>query len=146
MQKEMGEGEMLDMAMEQLEMAKSSMSCSECMGEGCKACQGKMGGGNRFGQKPGNGMGAGRGFGPRPDEKNDVAFRDSQVKQKPGKGAAVITGEADGPNIRGDVREAIQEEMTAQASEPADPLVIEQLPKTQRENAEDYFNRLRDGE
>jgi hypothetical protein len=147
MQKEMGEGEMLDMAMEQLEMAKTSMSCSECMGEGCKACQGKMAG-NRFGQKPGNGngMGAGRGQGQRPDEKNDVAFRDSQVKQIPGKGAAVITGEADGPNIRGDVREAIQEEMTAQASEPADPLVIEQLPKTQRENAEDYFNRLRDGE
>jgi hypothetical protein len=148
MQKEMGEGEMLDMAMEQLEMAKSSMSCSECMGEGCKACQGKMG--SRFGQKPGtgrgDGMGAGRGQGQRPDEKNDVAFRDSQVKQNPGKGAAVITGEADGPNIRGDVREAIQEEMTAQASEPADPLVIEQLPKTQRENAEDYFNRLRDGE
>ncbi|MBL9165316.1 MAG: hypothetical protein JNL18_21490 [Planctomycetaceae bacterium] len=148
MQKEMGESEMLDAAMEQLEMAKTSMGCSECMGEGCKACQGKMG--NRFGQKPGtgngNGMGAGRGQGPRPDEKNDVAFRDSQVKQNPGKGAAVITGEADGPNIRGDVRAAIQEEMTASASEPADPLVIEQLPKTQRENAEDYFNRLRDGE
>jgi septal ring factor EnvC (AmiA/AmiB activator) len=148
MQKEMGEGEMLDMAMEQLEMAKTSMNCSECMGEGCKECQGNMSG--RFGQKPGtgkgNGMGAGRGQGPRPDEKNDVAFRDSQVKQNPGKGAAVITGEADGPNIRGDVRQAIQEEMTAQASEPADPLVVEQLPKTQRENAEDYFNRLRDGE
>jgi hypothetical protein len=149
MQKEMGESEMLDAAMEQLEMAKTSMSCSECMGEGCKSCQGNMAG-NRFGQKPGsqtgNGMGAGRGRGQRPDEKNDVAFRDTQVKQNPGKGAAVITGEADGPNIRGDVREAIQEEMAAQASEPADPLVIEQLPKTQRENAEDYFNRLRDGE
>ena len=59
---------------------------------------------------------------------------------------AVIAGEADGPNLRGNVQEVIQEEMAAQGSQPADPLVIEQLPKAQRENAEDYFNRLREGE
>ena len=68
------------------------------------------------------------------------------MKQNPGKGAAVIAGEADGPNIKGNVRQEIVEEMAAQGSQPADPLVIEQLPKTQRENAEDYFNRLREGE
>ncbi|WP_428308370.1 hypothetical protein [Lacipirellula sp.] len=152
MKQEMGESEMLDAAMDQLEMAKSSMNCEACQGAGCEECQGggKMNG--RFGQKPGSqgsangkGIGKGRGGAGTRDE-TDAAFRDTQVKQKPNQGPAVITGEADGPNLRGNVREAIQEEMAAQASEPADPLVIEQLPRTQRENAEDYFNRLRDGE
>ncbi len=146
MQQDMQEGEMLDMAMAQLEDAKDAMTCEECDGEGCENCQG---GGNRMSDRmsdrPGRG-GEGRGAGDRAEERTDSAFRDSQVKQKPGRGAAVITGEADGPTIRGEVREAVKEEMEAQGSEPADPLVIEQLPRTQRENAEDYFNRLRDGE
>jgi DNA repair exonuclease SbcCD ATPase subunit len=145
MKKEMSEGEMLDMAMDQLEMAKNAMGCKECKGEGCEACQGNMLS-DKMG-KGGNGLGAARGgYGDRPEDKNDVNFRDTQVKQQPGKGAAVIAGEADGPNIRGNVAQEIQQEMAAQGSEPADPLVIEQLPKAQRENAEDYFNRLRDGE
>ena len=56
-----------------------------------------------------------------------------------------MTGEAEGPNIRGQVGEAIKEEMAASASEPADPTVVEQLPKSRREHAEEYFNRLREG-
>ena len=47
----------------------------------------------------GDGMGDGAAAsatGPR--KSTDAAFRDSQVKQKPGRGAAVITGEADGPD------------------------------------------------
>jgi hypothetical protein len=92
-------------------------------------------------------MGAARGgYGDRPEERTNTGFRDSQVKQNPGRGAAVITGEADGPTIRGDVREVVQEEMEAHGSEPADPLVIEQLPRAQRENAAEYFDRLREGE
>ena len=145
LQKEMSEGEMLDAAMDQLEMAKNAMGCQECMGEGCKQCNGGMNG--RLSKMQGRGPGGqGIGEGDRAEEKNDVNFRDSQVKQKPGKGAAVIAGEADGPNIRGNVRQEIMEEMAAQGSQPADPLVIEQMPKTQRENAEDYFIRLLKGE
>jgi hypothetical protein len=121
------------------------MGCKACQGAGCKACQGG-GKGDKFGKKPGMGLGKGTGMGPRPEEENDVAFRDSQVKQNPKKGAAVITGEAEGPNMRGNVREALKEEMAAEGSQPADPLVIETLPKTHRQNAEDYFNRLRSGE
>jgi hypothetical protein len=90
-------------------------------------------------------MGAGRGFGPRPDEKNDTNLRDSRVRQNVGKGASVVTGEAVGPNARGQVGEAIKQEMAASASEPADPTVVEQLPKSRREHAEDYFNQLREG-
>jgi hypothetical protein len=139
------EGEMLDMAMAQLEMAKDSMACKECEGMGCQACQGNMNANMKMNGRPGMGMGQGIGFGPRPEERNKTGFRDSMVKQNTGRGAAVIAGEAEGPNMRGNVREEIKEEMTSQGSEPADPQVIEQLPKTHRENAEEYFNGLRTG-
>lgn len=142
LEQQMAEGEMLEAALDQLQMAKDAMACKECQGQGCQACQGA---GTKFSDKAGNGMGAGRGFGPRPDEKNDVNFRDSRVRQNPGKGSAVVVGEADGANIRGQVGEAIKEEMTASANEPADPTVVEQLPKSRREHAEDYFNLLREG-
>lgn len=142
MQQEMAESEMIDAAMDQLEMAKDALACQQCQGMGCQAC-GAMG--NQFGQQQGNGMGAGRGSGPRPDEENDVQFRDSRVRTKPGRGSAVVVGEAEGPNIQGQVSEAIKEEMALEGSEPADPQVIEQLPKSRREHAEEYFNMLREG-
>jgi hypothetical protein len=94
-----------------------------------------------------NARGAARGAaGRREEERTDTSFRDSMVKQNPRPGAAVITGEAEGPTIRGDVRDAVREEFAAAESEDADPMVIEQLPRTQRENAEDYFIRLNEGE
>jgi hypothetical protein len=133
------EGEMLDMAMAQLEDAKDAMLGEDESGQGDND-------GNGGGKSTGDGIGSGRGFGARPEDPIDAQFRDSQVKQKPGRGAAIITGEAEGPTIRGDVREANKEEMAASGSEPADPLVIEQLPRTQRENAEEYFNSLRDAQ
>jgi hypothetical protein len=140
------ESQMLDMAMEQLEMSKDAMACENCEGEGCTECQGGMDDG-QMRRGGGDGLGAAEGgYGSRPEERTDTAFRDSQVKQNTRRGAAVVTGEADGPTIRGDVREAMQEEVAAAAAAEDEALVIEQLPRTQRENAEDYFNRLREGE
>jgi hypothetical protein len=136
---------MLDMAMQQLEMAKDSMACKECNGMGCSECQGNMSMNANFNNRPGRGMGQGIGFGSRPEERNKTGMRNSQVKQNTGRGAAVIAGEADGPNMRGQVREEIKQEMAAQGSEPADPQVIEQLPKSHRDNAKEYFDALRDG-
>ncbi|NOZ40001.1 MAG: hypothetical protein GXP24_07225 [Planctomycetes bacterium] len=144
LQQEMDEGELLDMAMDQLQMAKDAMGCKACQGEGCQACQGGGQGSDRFSEKSGNGMGAGRGFGSRPDEKNDVSFRNSRVRQKPGKGAAVVVGEADGANLRGQVVESIKEQMATDASTPADPIVLEQLPKSRREHNEEYFNSFQE--
>jgi hypothetical protein len=138
MQQQMAEGEMLDQAMQQLEMAKSALGCKQCQDGNSLA--------NQPGQKAskGSGYGTGTAAGKRPEDVKNAAFRDSQVKQDPGKGPAVITGEADGPNMRGDVREQLKEEMAAHGSEPADPLVIETLPKSHRDNARDYFDRVRD--
>ena len=145
LQQQMDEGQMLDAAMEQLQMAKDSMNCSQCEGEGCDSCAG-MGAGEKFNEgPPGMGMGAGRGKGPRPDEENDVKFRDSRVRQNPRKGAMVLEGEADGPNIRGQVSEEIKQEMAAIAAEKADPTVVEHLPKSRQEHAAEYFDSIREG-
>jgi hypothetical protein len=147
MQQEMNEMEMLDAAMEGLQMAKDAMACEECDGEGCAACQGNMGNmfANRMGQGMGMGMGEGRGSGPRPDEKNATNTRDTRVRQTPRNGSAVFGGWVEGPNMKGDVAEAIKEEMATLEADPADPLTSERLPSSRREHAQQYFQLLRDG-
>ena len=147
MQQEMNELEMLDAAMNQLEMAKDAMVCPNCNGQGCQACQGgmKMGFGNQMNGQPGMGMGAGRGIGPRPDEENPTNLRDTRVRQNPGRGAAVFGGMVEGPNVRGDVVESIKTEMDSLGAEPADPITSQRLPRASREHAEDYFRILREG-
>jgi hypothetical protein len=128
--------------LDQMQQAKNAMVCQQCQGQGCEACQGT-------GSKPsggqGPGIGVGSGPGSRPEVLNDVKYQDQRVRQKPGPGSAVVVGEADGPNLRIQVAEAVKEEMTSSSHEPADPQVLEQLPKSRREHAEEYFNLLREG-
>jgi hypothetical protein len=147
MDSESAESEMLDMAMDELQMTQDSLTCEKCQGEGCMECQGNgdMPGDSMSGGRNGNGIGSGRSFGARPQDDIDAGFRDTRIKQNPGRGPAVITGEADGPTIRGDVREAVQEEVAAAESDEADAMVIEQMPRSQRENAEEYFIRFGGG-
>jgi hypothetical protein len=146
MQQEMGEMEMLDEALQQLEAAKNAMQCEGCNGKGCEACQGggQKGGQGGKGDGKGDGMGEGQGEGFRPDEKNDTKFRDSQVRQKPGPGAVTFGGKVEGPNIKGETAAAIQEELEAIQPQPADPLTSDRLPRSRAENAEQYFESLRD--
>lgn len=149
MQQDMNELEMLDAAMEQLELAKLAMACEACMGEGCQECQGNMAGMNSLNemmsQRQGDGMGAGRGIGDRPDEENPTNLRDTRVRQKPGQGAATFAGMVDGPNLKGDVAQTIKQEMDTLSTRPADPLTNERLTKSRREHAEEYFKTLREG-
>jgi len=146
LQQEMNELAMLDAAMQQLAMAKDAMGCQACQGEGCQACQGgQFAMDELMNQRPGMGIGKGRGIGPRPNEPNNTNTRDTQVRQKPGQGAATFGGLVEGPNIRGDVEQAIQQEMASQAAEPADPITSDQLPRNRREHAEQYFQILREG-
>ncbi len=146
MDAEMKEGEMLDSAMAEMQMAKEAMACKECSGEGCENCQSASGMSNKQANKPGgSGYGKGTGWGPQTDNDIDAKFRDSRVKQETGRGASIYAGEADGPNQRGTVTTAIQNEMASEGTTPADPQVIEQLPKSRREHAEEYFDALREG-
>ncbi|MGH7134155.1 MAG: hypothetical protein ACREHD_00355 [Pirellulales bacterium] len=139
LQQEADEMAMLDEAMSELEMAKDSMNCKECGGEGCQACMGR--GQGRF---PGMGLGRGRGNGPRPEEKTGSQFYDSKVKQQTGKGAALVVDSVDGPNIKGQVEQQIQTEFESVKSGETDPLTSQQLPRGYREHTQKYFDSLRD--
>lgn len=138
MAREDQEMEMLDAAMTDIQMAKEGMGM-EAEGPPLAAGRGK----NQEGQ-PGDGRGEGRGSGERPDEKNDVAFRDSQVKQEVGRGASTFGGLVRGPSVKGEVAQAIKTPLDAAAAEPADPLTSERLPRSRREHAEEYFRQLRE--
>lgn len=140
LQQQADELAMLDDALSELDMAKDSMSCQECGGEGCKAC---MGMGNKMGR--GMGLGKGRGNGPRPEEKTDTSFYNTKVKQQTGKGAALVVDLVDGPNMKGQVQQEIQTEFESVKAGETDPLTTQQLPRAYREHSLKYFNSFREG-
>lgn len=138
---------MLDEAMEQFNQAKNQMNCPQCNGMGCEACMGMgMGMGDNNQGKPGMGMGAGRGQGPRPEAEDDTDTYLSQVRQKIGRGAAVVTDLVDGPNIKGNVAEAIREEYDAAQREDTDPMADRNIPRNYKNHVTEYFDRFREGE
>jgi hypothetical protein len=146
LEQDMKEGEMLDAAMAEMQMAKEAMACQECSGEGCEACQGSSASmSQKQSDKPGSGIGKGTSWGNKGENDVDAKFRDSRVKQQTGAGPSIVAGEADGPNLRGQVATAIQTEMDTSGNTPADPQVIEQLPKSRREHAEEYFELMGEG-
>ncbi|HEX3997533.1 MAG TPA: hypothetical protein VHX65_03170 [Pirellulales bacterium] len=87
----------------------------------------------------------GRESGRRSEGANGVKFYDSKVAQKIGHGAAIITGEADGPNSKGNVRAEIQAQLDSAKHDDSDPLTGQRLPRSQRDFAKEYFDSLREG-
>jgi tetratricopeptide (TPR) repeat protein len=137
LEQQLQEMQMLDEALGQLGQSRDQMSCSQCGGVGCGACQGQI---------PGMGLGEGRGIGDRPEEENDVKFYDTQASVKTGPGAASIVGEVEGPNIRGDVQQEMKEQYEATQRRSTDPLVGQQMSREHRRHAQEYFDRFREGE
>ena len=133
LQQQMDEMEMLDDAMQQLAQARERMACPKCGGAGCEECQGP----------PGDGLGRGRGKGARPEKKTNTRFYDSQVKQKVGQGSAAIVDMVNGPNVKGDVRQQIQEQVDSTRRGATDPLTGRHMPKKRGEHAKEYFDGLR---
>ena len=90
-----------------------------------------------------NAKGKGRGAGEREREEDKTGKYKSRVKGDLQKGQTVVTGDADGNNISGrstsEVRDIVRKSMT----DKADPLENQVLPKTQREHAKEYFEKLR---
>ena len=129
-------------------MAKDAMACAECDGEGCEACQGNMGRhGDESDEPNGNGHGhaqqARRRSAAGREERHEPA-RHARATERPAAAARVFGGMVEGPNIKGEVAEAIKEEMATLEAEPADPLTSERLPNSRREHAEQYFELLRE--
>jgi hypothetical protein len=153
LQKQLDEKEMLNDAMAELTDAKDAMNCKACDGAGCKECNGRNG--NRLGQKgqgnkdgkgQGDGLGAGRGKGFRPENKDgDSNFFDTRVRQKVGKGSAVVSDLVDGSNAKGRIQQEIKDQVEAAKHEAADPLTGQQLPRGYRDHAKEYFDALREG-
>ncbi len=134
LQGQLKEMAMLDEADKELCQAKDQMGCCKCGGAGCEECQGP----------PGNGLGRGKGIGPRPEKKaTNTAFYDSRVKQKIGKGTAIVEGMTDGPNVKGDVQQQIQEQAESTKRGTTDPLSGRQMPRKHGEHAKEYFDGLR---
>ncbi len=80
-----------------------------------------------------------------PRSGTDAKFHDSLVKQKTGKGAAIVTGFAEGPNAKGQVTQEISAQLEAAKSESADPLTDQRLPRDYRDHAKGYFDAFREG-
>lgn len=152
------QSDLLDQLDQEMQMAKGSMKCSDCSGGGCTSCQGggdkpgqgqqaqAGGAGDKFQEgPPGNGLGPGRGQGDRPEAEDQVGVYDSKVDLQIGKGSAVVTGEAGGPNIKGQVKESIQTDFQQAGRTQADPLTGQRLPKAQKDHAREYFDMLREG-
>lgn len=156
LEKQAKELEALDKALEDVADAKKSMGCKECQGQGCKQCNGEggdlegdgqgQGQGDKKNGKPGQGLGQGQGRGARPENPNDTKFYDTQVRAKVGKGGGTISGNIGGPNIAGEVRESIKQQLQAGEIEGAKALSEKPLPKAAREHAQEYLNRLREGD
>ncbi|KLU02509.1 hypothetical protein RISK_005575 [Rhodopirellula islandica] len=142
MQQAMSELEDLESALGDLSQSKNQMNCKQCNGDGCQACQGD---GFGEGDQPGMGMGRGKGEGDRPEEETDINTYDTQVRGKVKRGRAIIAGFADGPNRKGVTREDIQSAIESNLSEESDPLEDQVLPRDEREQTREYFDRLREG-
>jgi hypothetical protein len=137
MQMQADELVMLDQALDHLAECKG-----ECNGDG----EGAKGRGKGKGKGKGDGLGEGQGEGERPiDKDGKVGFRDSHVSQNVGKGKAVITGEVEGPNLKGQVQQEIQDQIEASKREASDAVTRQRLPRNQRDHAKEYFDSLRQG-
>ncbi len=131
LQKQLDELELLDAAMDELAE--------------CKNCLNGMGRG-RSNQRGGRGLGECEGSGDRPLDRGNTGNYASRVRQKVGKGDAVVTELVDGKNIKGEVQQQIKTEIESARSDAADPLTGQKLPRSVQDHAREYFNKLRDGQ
>lgn len=153
LQEQLAEMENLDELLDQLADAKNAMNCDKCNGEGCKECQGggnkpgdKMGQGDGKGQKPGQGMGKGRGQGERPEEENATKDYETKVAGNVKPGESVRIGDAGGRNKAGKTLEEVKAELQTSLKKDPDALDEVTLPRELRDQAKQYFEKLRKGE
>lgn len=134
--------------LDQLADAKRAMSCAQCQGQGCAQCQGAGASALQSDQvrQVDNARGGGRGAGRRGEERGDSGFYDSRVAADPKAGESVRIGDAGGPNKAGRSLETIKAELQSDLAKPPDALDEVPLPRDQRENARQFFEKLRKGQ
>lgn len=137
----MAELEDLQDALGDLSQSKQQMNCKQCGGAGCQSCMGDNFG---DGDQPGQGRGRGQGSGDRDEAEDDTGTYESQVRGDVKRGKAVIAGFADGPNRKGVTREEIKNVIEGAIREEGDPLEDQILPRDERDQTRQYFDRLRE--
>lgn len=156
LQKQLDQLGSVDDALEQFSEIKNALLSDQAgkQGEGKQPGDGQgqgrpdgEGRGDGEGLPAPGGLGAGQGTGRRPENK-DTPFKtvDSKAPSKTSRGAAIVVGEAPGPNLRGEIREAIDDSLRTGPQEDSDPLDVQSLPKSYRQQVEEYFRALREGE
>jgi len=131
--------------MQQMQKDMEQLEDLEDLQDAIQDCKDGMCPGGKKCDKPGNGMGEGRGFGDRPQEAEKTGNYKSRVRGKLQKGQMVITGKADGENLTGRTTSEAREIVEAAMSSQTDPLEDQVLPKSQRDHAKQYFESLREG-
>jgi hypothetical protein len=149
MKEQLDQLENLQDVLDQLADAKDALNCPQCEGAGCAECQGD-GKGEGKGDKKGknksdNAKGKGQGEGLRDEEQTDTSKYNTRVAADAKIGKSVRIGDADGPNKAGTTKESIKEEVEAAKAKDPDALEDVTLPRDQRENAKQYFEKIRKG-
>lgn len=153
MQGQLDEMKMLDDAQSQLAQAKDCMNCDKCGGQGCDACMGGQcngegDGDGQWNKGEGGGHGSGIGTAHGTNFRRGPAIKpkvyDSQVKQRAGQGAATMVELVDGPNIKGNVQQQIQQQVESTKHGETDPLTNRHMPRKHGEHAKEYFDGLRE--
>lgn len=97
----------------------------------------------KLGNQPGNGVGKGHRDGDRPDDEEATNTYDTQVRAKVNKGAAIVTGEVNGPNLKGDFDKQIKVQIESAIKSDPDPLTDQRMSRQYKDHARDYLNKIR---
>lgn len=140
--------------MEQMEVDQAMQEQLQELEQELQDCKDGINGCQNPGDRPGKsgqrskgdfGKGQGNGHGERELEENETGDYRSKVKGRLQKGETVTTGDADGPNLPGSSAAEARELIKSELNRQTDPLEDQQLPRAQREQAKEYFQRLRGG-
>jgi chromosome segregation ATPase len=131
--------------MEQMEEELKEMEALEDLEKAIGEAKGEMNGkgDDSEPQWTKNAKGGGRGAGEREREEDKTGKYKSRVKGKLQRGQTVVTGDADGSNITGRSTSEVRKIVRKSMSQKSDPLENQILPKSQREHAKEYFEKLR---
>lgn len=130
---------------EQMESEMESMEELDSLMDQVAQSKGEMKGSQR-GNRPGDGNGEGEGEGDRDEEESQTDTFESQVRDRFRKGESFQGGKIRGVNRKGVTKEEVKQAILAEQPEEAKSLESAVLPKAQRDQTREYFDRMRQGD
>jgi DNA-binding transcriptional MerR regulator len=130
---------------EQMESEMESLEELDSLMDQVAQSKGEMKGSQR-GNRPGDGNGEGEGEGDRDEEESQTDTFESQVRDRFRKGESFQGGKIRGVNRKGVTKEEVKQAILAEQPEEAKSLESAVLPKAQRDQTREYFDRMRQGD